>query len=151
MKLLCGKSDRDVIVLFTMHPARTHNSLTSPRLAHGRGYTQMRHKSNALTWPPRQQAAVAAIGAEAKLRGTVVIQHKQFTDPPQPRLQRKWAAPSAEGTNWSPSRPLSNGSPKVWEPMSLGAREVATRSGNTFSICGHGKTMRRHTNSSLRC
>ena len=151
MKPLCGNGDRGVIVLLTMHPARTHNSLTSPRLAHGRGCTQMSHKSDALTWPPRQQAAVAAIGAEAKVRGTVVRQHKQFTDPPQSRLQRKLAAPSAEGTNWSPSRPMSHGSPRVWEPMSLGAREVATRSGNTFSICGHGKTMRRQTNSSLRC
>ena len=151
MKPLCGNSDRDVIVLFTMHPARTHNSHTSPRLAHGRGCTQMSHKSDAHTWPPRQQAAVAAIAAEAKVRGAVVRQHKQFTDPPQSRMQRKWAAPSAEGTNWSPSRPLSHGSPRVWEPMSLGAREVATRSGNTFSICGHGKTMRRQTNSSLRC
>ena len=52
MKPLCGHSGRDVIVLFTLHPARTHNSHTSPRLAHGRDCTQMSHKSDAVTWPP---------------------------------------------------------------------------------------------------
>ena len=89
MKPLCGNGERDVIVLFTMHPARTHNSLTSPRLAHGRGCTQMSHKSAALTRPPWQQAAVAAVAAEAEVRGTVGRQHKLVTDPPQSRLQRK--------------------------------------------------------------
>ena len=125
--------------MFTLHPARTHNSPTSPRLSHGRGCTQMSHKSDAITWPPWQQAAVAAVAAEAEVRGTVGRRHKLFTEPPQPQLKRKFAAPSADGTNWSPSRPLSHGPSRVWEPLSLATREVATLSGNTFTLCGHGR------------
>ena len=128
VEMVCGA------YLFTQHPARTHDSLASPRLSPGRGCTQMSHKSAARTRPPWQQAAVAAVAAEAEVRGTVGRRHKLFTEPPQPQLKRKFAAPSADGTNWSPSRPLSHGSPRVCEPLSLATRGVATLSGNTFSI-----------------